>query len=156
MWGNCKRKVYVALDYHLQKGGHQHRAHGHPVSVNVTWSIGKNGVVVNILSHDSEDRKLVDGFEGKGSYVKNDLYLGQEWAVSRKISDISIVSAHCEHFIKYECEGSLLFRPDDPTGWWVSSNGIQLLYWKGGGGVSLSSWFPKVRMGGYIPKHMCR
>ena len=33
---------------------------------------------MNILSHDSEDRKLVDGFEGKGSYVQNDLYLGQE------------------------------------------------------------------------------
>ena len=33
---------------------------------------------MNILSHDSEDRKLVDGFEGKGSYVKNYLYLGQE------------------------------------------------------------------------------
>ena len=33
---------------------------------------------MNIFSHDSEDRELVDGFEGKGSYVKNDLYLGQE------------------------------------------------------------------------------
>ena len=55
-----------------------------PLASNMTWSIGKNGVVVNILSHDSEDRKLVDGFEGKESYVKNDLYLGQEWAVSRK------------------------------------------------------------------------
>ena len=52
-----------------------------PLASTVTWSIGKNGVVVNILTHDSE---LVDGFEGKGSYVQNDLYLGQEWAVSRK------------------------------------------------------------------------
>ena len=53
-----------------------------------------------------------------------------------QISDISIVSAHCEQFIKYECKGSLLFCPDDPTAWWVSRNGIQLLYWGGGGGAS--------------------
>ncbi|CAH3168777.1 unnamed protein product, partial [Porites lobata] len=46
-----------------------------------------------------------------------------------QISFIPVVSAHCEQFIKYDCKGSLLFRPDDPaTGWWVSHNGIQLLY----------------------------
>ena len=46
-----------------------------------------------------------------------------------QISFIPVVSAHCEQFIKYDCKGSLLFRPDDPaTGWWVSRNGIQLLY----------------------------
>ena len=76
MWGNCKRKVY----------GHQHRAHGrHPFSVysdmidRQEWSCGKH-----THSRQWRYRKLVDGFEGKGSYVQNDLYLGQEWAVSRK------------------------------------------------------------------------
>ena len=75
MWGNCKRKVY----------DHQHRAHGHPFSVysdmidRQEWSCGKH-----THSRQWRYRKLVDGFEGKGSYVQNDLYLGQEWAVSRK------------------------------------------------------------------------
>ena len=38
--------------------------------------IDNNGVGVTILSHDSEDRTLVDGFEEKGSYVRNVYYIG--------------------------------------------------------------------------------
>lgn len=52
-------RLYVALDYYFQKGGHQSRAHGHPFSVSCDI-IDKNGVRVAILSHDSsEDITLV-------------------------------------------------------------------------------------------------
>ena len=78
--------------------------------------IDRNGVGVTILSHDSEDRILVDGFEEKGSYVRNVYYIGAGVSSVAQISDIPMVSAYCEQFIKYECKGSLLFR-SAPAGW---------------------------------------
>ncbi|CAH3147397.1 unnamed protein product, partial [Porites evermanni] len=92
--------------------------------------IDKNGVGVTILSHDSEDRTLVDGFEEKGSYVRNVYYIGVGVSRVAQISGIPMVSAYCEQFIKYECKGSLLFR-SAPAGWWVSRDSIQMLYWGG-------------------------
>ena len=79
--------------------------------------IDKNGVGVIILSHDSEDRTLVDGFEEKGSYVRTVHYIGAGVSSVAQISGIPMVSAYCEQFIKYECKGSLLFR-SAPAGWW--------------------------------------
>ena len=92
--------------------------------------IDKNGVGVTILSHDSEDRTLGDGFEEKGSYVRNVHYIGAGVSSVAQISGIPMVSAYCEQFIKYECRGSLLFR-SAPTGWWVSRDSVQMLYWGG-------------------------
>ena len=92
--------------------------------------IDENGVGMTILSHDSEDRTLADGFEEKGSYVRNVQYTGAGVSSVAQISGIPMVSAYCEQFIKYECEGSLLFR-SAPTGWWVSRDSVQMLYWGG-------------------------
>ena len=55
---------------------------------------------------------MVDGFEEKGSYVRNVYYIGAGVSSVVQISDIPMVSAYCEQFIKYECKGSLLFRLD--------------------------------------------
>ena len=72
--------------------------------------IDKKGVGVTIHSHDSEDRTLVDGFEEKGSYVRNVHYIGAGVSSVEQISGIPMLSSFCEQFIKYECRGSLLFR----------------------------------------------
>ena len=39
------------------------------------------------------------------------------------------VFLHCEHFIKYECYGSMLFCSFN--GWWVSRDSSKTLYWGG-------------------------
>ena len=143
MWGNCKRKVY----------GHQHRAHGHPFSVysdmidRQEWSCGKH-----THSRQWRYRKLVDGFEGKESYVQNDLYLGQEWAVSRKYLSfplsLHIASSLSNTIVKVVCFSVLTTR-QQAGGYHVTAFSCCIRV------EPLSSWFQKVRMRDYIPKHMC-
>ena len=88
----------------------------------------KNGVGVTIVSHDSESRTLVDGYDGKGDYSHSIHYSGASLSQLASLTDIS---SNCEQFIKYECYGSLFLFRNDPHGWWVSRDSLQMLYWGG-------------------------
>ena len=89
----------------------------------------KNDVGVTIISHDSEIRTLVDGYNGNGEYSRSIHYSG---ASLSQLASLTNVSAHCEQFIKYECYGSRLdFMHSRPDGWWVSRDSSQMLYWGG-------------------------
>ena len=86
----------------------------------------KNGVGVTVISHNSESRTLVDGYEGNGAYSRNIHYSGASFSQLAKLTD---VSTNCEQFIKYECYDSLLLQ--NPAGWWVSRNSSKMTYWGG-------------------------
>ena len=94
----------------------------------------KNGVGVAVISHDSENRTLVDGYESSGSYSRDIHYTG---ASLSQLASLTKVSLHCEQFIKYECYGSILqLYSNNPYGWWVSRDSTKMTYW---GGASPSS-----------------
>ena len=85
----------------------------------------KGGVGVTVISHDSENRTLVDGFEDSGNYSRDINYTGASFP---QLASLTNVSVHCEQFIKYECYGSHLTA----DGWWVSRDSTKMTYWGGG------------------------
>ena len=85
----------------------------------------KNGIGVTVISHDSESRTLVDGYDGNGEYSRNIHYSGASLSQLASLTDVSL---HCEQFIKYECYGSMLLHG---IGWWVSRDSSKMLYWGG-------------------------
>ena len=85
----------------------------------------KNAVGVTVISHDSESRTLVDGYDGSGDYSRSIHYSG---ASLPQLASLTAVSLHCEQFIKYECYNSGLWFTN-PTGWWVSRNSRRMRYW---------------------------
>jgi len=87
----------------------------------------KNGVGVTVVSHDSESRTLVDGYDGPGSYSRSIHYSGASLSQLAKLTD---VSTHCEQFIKYECYDSA-FSFFNPSAWWVSRDSNKMTYWGG-------------------------
>ena len=89
----------------------------------------KNGVGVTVISHGSEARTRVKGYEERGSYVRNVHYTVTGLTSVSQLAFLADVSTHCEQFIKYECRDTLLFRGD--TGWWVSRTGAKMTYWGG-------------------------
>ena len=90
---------------------------------------GKNGVGVTVISHDSESRTHVKGYDSRGSYSRNVHYTG---ASLRQLESLTRVSSHCEQFIKYECHGSVLLHNNSPAyGWWVSRGSTKMTYWGG-------------------------
>ncbi|XP_022778030.1 neurexin-4-like, partial [Stylophora pistillata] len=93
-------------------------------ALNVTCDMSdKDGVGVTVISHDSENRTLVDGYEETGSYSRDIHYKGAN--ISQLVNLIDI-SQHCEQFIKYECLGSNL-----KDGFWVSRDSVAMTYWSG-------------------------
>ncbi|XP_066021883.1 neurexin-4-like [Pocillopora verrucosa] len=91
---------------------------------NVTCNMtDKNEIGVTVVSHDSENRTLVNGYEEKGSYSRDIHYQGA--TVSQLVGLIN-VSKHCEQFIKYECLASTL-----NDGFWVSRHSVEMTYWGG-------------------------
>ena len=92
--------------------------------------IGKNGVGVTVISHDSESRTHVQGCESNGCYSRDIRYTG---ASLSQLASLTRVSSHCEQFIKYECYGSLLLK-SNPYGWWVSRDSAKMTYWGGASG----------------------
>ena len=91
----------------------------------------KNGVGVTVISHDSESRTLVDGYEGKGDYLRSIHYSGASMSQLASLTDVSL---HCEQFIKYECYGSGIWFDDTPylnKAWWVSRDSTKMTYWGG-------------------------
>ena len=89
----------------------------------------KNGVGVTVISHNSESRTLVDGYEDAGSYSRRIHYSGVNLS---QLGSLTRASTYCEQFIKYECYGSVLwFGRSRHHGWWVSRDSAQMLYWGG-------------------------
>jgi len=86
----------------------------------------KNGVGVTVVSHDSESRTLVDGYDDEGEYSHSIRYSGASLSQLASLTDVSL---HCEQFIKYECYGSMLMYSS--YGWWVSRDSSKMLYWGG-------------------------
>ncbi|XP_022807141.1 neurexin-4-like [Stylophora pistillata] len=84
----------------------------------------KDGVGVTVISHDSESRTMVDGYEEQGSYSRDIHYEGA--SISPLVSLIDI-SQHCEQFIKYECYGSKLRY----AACWVSRDSVKMTYCSG-------------------------
>ena len=85
----------------------------------------KNGVGVTVISHDSESRTLVDGYDGDGAYSRNIHYSGASFPQLASLTD---ASKNCEQFIKYECYHSELLTG---SGWWVSRHSAKMTYWGG-------------------------
>ena len=96
---------------------------------NVTCDMNdKNGVGVTVISHDSENRTLVDGCDTKGCYSRDIQYT--EASLSQ-LANLANVSTHCEQFIKYECLGSKMFQNKSFHAWWVSRDSAKMTYWGG-------------------------
>ena len=89
----------------------------------------KNGVGVTVVSHNSESRALLDGYESPGTYSKNIHYSGANFS---QLASLTNVSSHCEQFIKYECYHSVILSSTYGWhGWWVSRNSERMSYWGG-------------------------
>ena len=90
----------------------------------------KNGVGVTVISHESENRTLVDGCEPPGCYKRDINYTG---ASLSQLAKLARVSARCEQLFKYECLNSQLFKKElnKVIEWWVSRDGNEMKYWGG-------------------------
>ena len=99
---------------------------------NVTCNMtDKNGIGVTVVSHNSEDRTLVNGSEEAGSYSRDINYTEADLL---QLANLTSVSTHCEQFIKYECFASLMFTGETGKNihaWWVSRDSAKMTYWGG-------------------------
>ena len=91
----------------------------------------QNEVCVAVVSHDSQSRTLVDGYEGKGTYERHVHYIAPGLTSVAQLVGLPIASAHCEQFIKYQCLHSAIFFNGDKFGWWMSRNSQDMTYWSG-------------------------
>ena len=90
----------------------------------------KGGVGVTVISHDSESRRHVSGYECRGCYRKNVTYTGVSTA---QLAALTQVSQNCEQFIKFECNYDVAFI-ELGYAWWVSRDGSRMNYWGGATG----------------------
>ena len=88
----------------------------------------KNVVGVTVISHDSENRTRVKGFESRGSYSRDIHYTGARLS---QLASLTSVSSRCEQFTKYECHKSGFWFAN-PYRWWVSRDSAKMTYWGGG------------------------
>ena len=87
----------------------------------------KGGVGVTVVSHDSESRIHVIGFEGRGSYRRDIHYIGVSLS---QIESLTQVSTNCQQFIKYECKVAVMrLERSDKYAWWESRDGVAMTYW---------------------------
>ncbi len=98
-----------------------------PFTVNCDMT-DKNNVGVTVISHDSQDKTLVQGCDPRGCYSRHIQYIG---ANLLQLGKLTAISAQCEQFIKYECHHSMLLRNGYMFGWWVSRDGDNMTYWGG-------------------------
>ena len=99
----------------------------------------KNNIGVIVISHDSEDRTLVQGCDPERCYQRDIHYTGASFL---QLGNLTTISAHCEQFIKFECYNVLLLHNGRMSGWWVSHDGDNMTYW----GASNSTYRLQVRM----------
>lgn len=88
----------------------------------------KGSVGVTVVSHDSENRALVDRFDPKGSYSCAVTY--HETSLLQ-LTCLAASSAHSEQFIKYECYQSMLLYNGAMFSWWVYLDDEKMTYWGG-------------------------
>jgi len=94
----------------------------------------KNNIGVTVISHDSENRTLVQGCEPAGCYKRDIHYNGTNLL---QMGKLTAISAHCEQFIKYECHHAMLLNNGKLNGWWVSRDGEKMTYWGGANSIPL-------------------
>ena len=92
----------------------------------------KEGFGVTVVSHDSENMTLVDGFDSHGSYSRDVTYHDTSLL---QLEILTASSSHCEQFIKYGCYHSALLYNGEMRGWWVSRDGENMTYWGGADSV---------------------
>ena len=86
-----------------------------------------NSKGITVISHDSEVKTLVKGFEESGSYRKRITY-----NIPMQIIEAIIAESNtCEQFIKYECYDSRIFSGNTPYAWWISSTKQNMTNWGG-------------------------
>ena len=85
---------------------------------------------MTVISHDSESRTSVKGYESPGTYLRDVRYAKVSLS---QLASLTRVSSHCEQFIKYECHGSHLLNNvnNHKYGWWVSRDSTKMTYWGG-------------------------
>ncbi|KAK3741239.1 hypothetical protein QZH41_008182 [Actinostola sp. cb2023] len=91
-----------------------------------------NGIGVTVVSHNSEDRTLVDGCEDNGCYRRDVVYDGISSDL-QQLRALTSISTHCEQYIKYECVDIMLLDHygGSQVSWLVSRDGRQMKYWGG-------------------------
>ncbi|XP_066286834.1 contactin-associated protein-like 2 [Branchiostoma lanceolatum] len=85
------------------------------------------GKGVTVISHDSEARTHVRGYDGAGSYMRDVTYQ----ASLDQIRALIVVSQSCQQFIKYECYHSVMNFGDTDIAWWMTWDGRRADYWGG-------------------------
>jgi len=86
----------------------------------------KNGAGVTVISHDSENRRHVQGCELQGCYSRDIHYRGVSLS---QLASLTRISLQCEQFIKYECYNSIMLR--NGIAWWVSRDSTKMTHWGG-------------------------
>ena len=117
----------VSGDYLIDPDG-VHGEDPFPVYCNMT---DKGGVGVTVISHDSENRTQVIGYDGRGEYSLDVHYRS---ATISQLKILTEVSDNCQQFMKYECFHARLIKRG--YSWWVSRAGQKMTYW---GGANLST-----------------
>ena len=112
----------VSGDYVIDPDGEQGEA---PFTVYCNMT-DKGGVGVTAVSHDSENRTHVNGFEAPGSYRRDIHYIGSSLS---QLKGLTEASKNCQQFIKYECKDSMTFGDSDA--WWVSRDREKMSNWGG-------------------------
>lgn len=99
----------------------------------VTCKFIPKGPTQTILHHRSENDIIVQGYDGKGSYIRSVDY----YAPMNLIRTVVDRSAQCSQYIKYTCINSRLLGSSnsrdvfDPFSWWVGANNQKMDYWGG-------------------------
>jgi len=98
-----------------------------------TCKFNPKGPTQTILHHRSENDVIVQGYDGRGSYIRSVDY----YAPLDSIRIIIERSISCSQFIKYSCINARLFNSAatrdmfDPYSWWVGANNQKMDYWGG-------------------------
>lgn len=97
----------------------------------VTCKFIQKGPTQSILHHRSESDIVVQGYDGRGSYIRSVDY----YAPLESIRILIERSSSCNQFLKYTCVNSRLLGSSkdtfDPYTWWVGSNNQKMDYWGG-------------------------
>lgn len=91
------------------------------------------GPTQTIIHHRSENDIIVQGYDGKGSYIRSIDY----YAPMESIRMVIERSETCNQFIKYTCINARLLdsgssrESPEPFSWWVSVENQKMDYWGG-------------------------
>ncbi|KAF7494181.1 Putative G-protein coupled receptor [Sarcoptes scabiei] len=91
--------------------------------------------IKTIIHHDSEEPRLVQGYESPGSFERNIIY-NQRYAMKssmlKPIIKIIENSFSCQQFIRWDCKGSVFsFWYQHYHSWWLDRYARAQTYWGG-------------------------